>query len=128
MFFVTNHYLNENDTIEETDPQECFICYEISCENETNPIKLNSKIFYMKKCECDGFVHNKCLTLWCDYQKKCPICRNYMTKRKMINVVEFDNQRHILFFKFVCKITRQIPLIIFLYFILNLQNIIRPRI
>lgn len=125
MFFVVDHYLYDDDTITITENTiECFICYEICCENEAMPIKLNSTLYYIKNCECDGFIHNKCLSLWHDAHKKCPICRTHMTKRKLVDIVELDNLRRILFFTFFCKIIRHVPLIIFILFVLHLHQII----
>ena len=66
----------ENDTID----NECFICFEIKKEDEKIPLRLKSQTIFFKFCDCDGWVHNKCLYLWFNVNNKCPICRNVMIK------------------------------------------------
>jgi hypothetical protein len=57
---------------------ECFICLEIDCDNEI-PIKLNESIYYIKKCDCNVWVHNFCLDKWYTTSYYvCPICREYI--------------------------------------------------
>lgn len=81
LFRVIDHYnfeLNEYKENLDYDNQECFICYENENDNGEKPIKLNSSLYYTKKCGCNGFIHKSCLDIW--YQKKnnCPICREVM--------------------------------------------------
>jgi hypothetical protein len=57
---------------------ECFICLEIDCDNEI-PIKLNESTYYLKKCDCNVWVHNFCLDKWYSTSYYiCPICREYI--------------------------------------------------
>jgi len=76
--------------------EECFICYQFTIENKTEPLKLNQQLFYVKKCNCDGSIHEKCLKKWFDMYKTCPICRNTMTKNNYIIIQneyqEYDEQ------------------------------------
>jgi hypothetical protein len=85
MFFrIVDHYNDDefknNSNIFENKKNEdiCFICYEIKSENENKPLKLNSQEYYIKRCNCDGWIHKKCLDKWYDKSKQCPICRIYM--------------------------------------------------
>jgi hypothetical protein len=57
---------------------ECFICLEIDCDNEI-PIKLNESTYYIKKCDCNVWVHNFCLDKWYTTSYYiCPICKEYI--------------------------------------------------
>jgi hypothetical protein len=49
----------------------CFVCM----SSEIEPIKLNTQCIYLKKCDCDGFIHDFCLNKWYLEYKSCPICR-----------------------------------------------------
>ena len=64
----------------EREAQDCFICYELFDINNKNPIRLDEQNNYIKICNCDGWVHDRCLNHWCKRNKKCPICRNIMDK------------------------------------------------
>ena len=50
---------------------ECIICLE---SNDTNNPVLNLNTF-KKPCECDSYVHKKCLLKWYKYNPICPVCR-----------------------------------------------------
>ncbi len=50
---------------------ECIICLESN--DTTNPIlKLNT---FKKPCNCDSYIHKKCLLKWYTYNAICPVCR-----------------------------------------------------
>jgi hypothetical protein len=120
---LENNNINKNNN-KDKDNFECFICYEMTCENELEPIKLNSKIYYLKNCNCDGFIHKKCLTIWYNKNKKCPICRMYMEEKENISVVIFNKYRYILFVLLVLrnnlhKLLRFVSFIFLLYFIFD---------
>jgi len=74
---------NKNTIFEEPEKlceptNECFICLEIYYENEKS-IKLNESTYYIKKCDCNVWVHNFCLDKWYTTSYYvCPICREYI--------------------------------------------------
>jgi hypothetical protein len=128
LFRLTDHYQsNEEDKYEENEDQnkhhetECFICYEVSIEDEEKPFKLTSQKKYIKKCTCEGLIHNICLDTWYEKSQKCPVCRNYMYK-KLENNEEFyivifflnyrDNFLH--FFRIIVKLLLAIFRVLFL--------------
>jgi hypothetical protein len=105
MFFRLIDHYNDEINIKEDNKEimECFICYEVSYENELKPIKLNSNNIYLKKCKCDGYIHKNCLTLWYEKSKKCPVCRSFMTEKTNVSVIAFTNGGYILFMYLVVK-------------------------
>jgi hypothetical protein len=84
LFKLVDHYDFELDVIYETNKNihnqeiECFVCLETSFEDELHPIKLNTSIFYIRDCNCNGYIHKKCLDIWYNTNKKCPICRKHL--------------------------------------------------
>lgn len=55
---------------------ECFIClHETYIDNKSLPIRLVNQPFYIKSCNCDGWVHYSCLQNWYNEHDSCPICR-----------------------------------------------------
>ena len=63
---------------EKSNEDECFICFEISNQYEKYPSRLNNQLDYIKKCSCDGWVHNICIEKWHNSHETCPICRQKM--------------------------------------------------
>jgi len=100
---------------------ECFICFETTCENELSPMKLNSKNFYIKKCNCDGFIHKKCLDIWYNANQKCPVCRQFMIDKTTIAKTLFVKKEYFLYTYVVIKknVYRILTLFIFLFFIFS---------
>jgi hypothetical protein len=78
-FTVTEHYV---DFPEDDPPElnECLICLEIYAPDNVKPIDLKTQQIYLKKCECGGWIHIRCLCEWHDVSNSCPICRLHMTK------------------------------------------------
>lgn len=103
MNFLITRYNNDNNdnNIEKTnnhqDNIECLICLERTCEEDIFPSKLNSNAYYIKNCECDGYIHKSCLDLWYNNNQECPICRNTIKKRSQLSILLFRNNRYILF-------------------------------
>ena len=107
--------------------EECFICYEILCENKSKIIKLKKQNFYIKNCTCDGFIHIFCLDKWYNLNKTCPVCRQNILKNDtfFFQVVNFN--QHYWIYQFVdlyfnnniLLLKKYIVSIIFLYFIIN---------
>lgn len=102
-FGVVDHYnydtydLINVETINNDNIDQCFICFEIKCPNGNYPIKLNSKLYYYKKCSCDGFIHKFCLDIWYNKSSRCPICRDIIEKRTQFTKLLLYNGTNILF-------------------------------
>jgi hypothetical protein len=114
IFRIIEHYddYEENNVNNNFgDPVECFICYEIKNENEYNPLKLNKQNYYSKHCECDGFIHKKCLDKWYKQKKTCPICRNYIYENITLDVSIIKNHQFgylVFYFILLKKITKSL--------------------
>ena len=124
LFRLIDHYnteLDECNTIFE--PIECFICYETVFEDELNPIKLNSNTNYIKYCKCDMFIHKKCLNIWYENNKKCPICRKYMSENT--TTTEILNKRGYILFSYIIKknIIKLIRVLTIMFFIYSICEI-----
>lgn len=89
-----------NNTYDNSQTEECFVCYEIL--NNEKPIKLNSQVYYIKKCGCDGFIHKKCIDLWFSKNNKCPICRDIMYIKSDVTLI-VNNGGKILFACIIIK-------------------------
>ena len=59
-------------------PRDCFICYENI--NNITPIRIRNNCYYQKNCNCDVWIHKKCLDCWYNIKKSCPICRISINK------------------------------------------------
>ena len=84
---------------EEEEVNDCFICY----ENEIPPIKLNSNKYYLKDCNCEAYVHIKCLTIWYKKNQKCPICRISMIEKSNITIYMSYKTRYLVLFLLALK-------------------------
>jgi hypothetical protein len=97
----------------------CFICYETEIEAK----QLNLLKDYVKKCNCNGWVHNNCLNKWYEKCNKCPICRTTVYKNKTINMIILENRNncyiltniHIL--RNMNKIAKLCSIVLFFYYI-----------
>ena len=100
----------------------CFICYEITTDDEIQTITLNMQEDYIKFCECNGFVHNSCLKKWYDKSNKCPICRRDVYKIITIPMIIINKSKYFYCIFFINlknninKITRTICLCLFIYY------------
>jgi hypothetical protein len=65
----------------------CFICFELKLLKERKPQRLQNHILYIKTCQCDGFIHNRCLKTWYTASGKCPICRELMFNKNSVVAV-----------------------------------------
>ena len=92
LFRVTEHCDYENNmfiaTKRENKPtensfanNECFICYEVALKDETQTIRLNNQTDFIKLCQCNGWIHKKCLNDWFQQAHTCPICRTNIQRR-----------------------------------------------
>ena len=97
LFRVYEHY-NDDDDFITNGYEECFICY------EPYTISLKTQAIYNKLCNCDGWIHKRCLDIWYKTQKKCPICRlviceNLQRSGVLINPNPYSNYSYL----FICK-------------------------
>lgn len=54
--------------------ERCLICLSY-CKTKFNDIlNHDQKKNYIKKCECDFFIHRDCFNSWNSYHTKCIIC------------------------------------------------------
>lgn len=137
IFINTQHYENEkhkeiiNEIVNETkEEHECFVCYELSIDNETSPIELFKQTDYIKMCLCNGWIHKKCLMNWYETSGNCPICRKLIQKKPSLAENLKQNTIFIVFplfiIKNVYKLTRFLTLLALFYytidFYLNIFN------
>ena len=109
LFRTVDHYFDNDDILlldEKEKICDCFICYELLNENEM-PIKLNNNSYYLKNCNCYGFIHKKCLDKWVNSNNSCPVCRisinkiNYSISKNICVVIFYNNMNTIKKFGFV---------------------------
>lgn len=84
IYFQThNHvdYDNELTQIEEKNEQiqnePCIVCLE-QTDNKMNKLYFKNSTetdFLKKTCQCECYIHKKCLNLWINKDSSCPICR-----------------------------------------------------
>ena len=100
---------------------ECFICFEMIIEDESETSQLKNQKYYIKKCNCNGYVHKICLDKWYDTNNKCPICRQLINKNPDI-IVTYNNYDGCLiviylYIKKLCFLTWFIMVYTIVYFI-----------
>ena len=93
---------------------ECFICFEI-LQDKTKPIKLISQEKYVKNCTCNGLIHINCLDKWYNISKKCPICRECITKKSDILIIKKENFYYIFIYRNFYKIIKISIIFLFIY-------------
>ena len=118
IFRTFDHYYNDDILLNKEDV--CFICYDFLNVNET-PIKLNSKTYYFKNCNCDGFIHKKCFDKWYDTNHSCPVCRILVTKNKHLTTQIFVTNSYFsitcsIFFHNISKINKCLFFMFLIYF------------
>lgn len=120
MFFNVCEHYDDNYPKEIVYDNECFICFEISRENEIKPINLKNQCIYFKICDCDGCVHERCLKLWFDNSNSCPICRK-ITFKTISNIIILLNYipYNIFIFVYIKRVTlhflRFLSILFFIY-------------
>ena len=135
LFRTIDHYNIYNDelinilTNKDEEENECFICYEVALEDEKNTIEMCKQTDYNKICQCNGYIHVKCLNEWYDRSLKCPICRTFIEKKrpfiKSNTVIIF----HLILTKIFNKFTRFATLFLFIYFTIEFYlSIIKSKI
>lgn len=129
MFFCTyEHYSDEQPInykyIKNYEERECFVCFEIKAFNEARPIMLKNQNIYVTSCNCDSFIHKKCLQIWFDKNKICPICRiivrDRMIKLSIINKL-FSYGFYLTFYIFIIS-KKLLNLIYFLFLVYSFIN------
>lgn len=90
LFRLCEHYDNHSTIYERESTNECFICFEYKNNDGTIPIYLNSQNLYLNGCLCNGSVHNECLKIWFDKNKKCPICRIKVIENNKATVIIYN--------------------------------------
>ena len=95
MIFATFEPYYNDDILVSCEINDCFICYENLDETDNSLINLNNKIHYIKTCNCEGYIHKKCLDKWYDTKKSCPICRAVITKLEPITSKIFSSNLYI---------------------------------
>jgi hypothetical protein len=80
IYRVCEHYYNDEiDYNKKVD--ECLVCLEYEIQNNMMPVSLKD-ILFIKKCNCDAWIHECCLNDWLKKNYKCPICRIEISKQK----------------------------------------------
>ncbi len=80
--------LHENKA--ELEVKECFICLETVDDDATT--RLSYEACCSNWCDCDGWVHTKCLNKWYNINSACPICRfryKMSSKKKRQMIISF---------------------------------------
>ena len=122
LFRTFDPYYNNYEYLTHSKPV-CFICYETVNEYEWEPIQLNAQLDYIKKCNCNSWIHKNCLNNWYNKSRSCPICRISVNKRENLSmiVLEKSNNYYILinryFFRNVNKISKVLYTILFFYYV-----------
>jgi hypothetical protein len=97
MIFITTNYYFEEEEEETKEINICFICFENENESKYILTKLKNQKLFIKNCVCDGWIHNECLTKWCNFKQICPICRKFM--KEIVNLPSYNSYLdHFLFF------------------------------
>jgi hypothetical protein len=105
-----NELINYNDEIFHHE-RECFICLELELYiDNSRTIKLNKMEDYIKKCSCDGWIHEHCFSKWHNVNKYCPICRSVIIFTRyeycIIIIHKFKKYTSELFI-LLCKLIKQ---------------------
>jgi hypothetical protein len=97
MIFATFEPYYNDDILVSREINVCFICYENLDESldDNDIINLNNKIHYIKTCNCEGYIHKKCLDKWYDTTNSCPICRTVITKLEPVTSKIFSSNLYI---------------------------------
>lgn len=118
LFRICDYYdycdYNHNTFTDEDIKKECFICYEV---NSDYPFQLNTQTLYNKRCNCQGYIHKKCLDMWYESKHSCPICRNNISKNISIKTRDFLRINNIYNKKIPLHLLVIFTRILFIYYI-----------
>ena len=105
LFRITEHYdISNEDYYIEDDTKICLICHDKDYYQKL--IKLNSNIYYLKICKCDGYIHKNCLDIWFRINMSCPYC--------LIEIKENNS-----FFKKITIVVYKYIIKFFVYYMIN---------
>jgi hypothetical protein len=128
LFRVCEHYDEQyyQDTIQCYN--ECFICFQYKIDSENNPSTLKTHNLYINNCACNGSVHIKCLKIWVDMNKSCPICRIHVIENNNATIIIYNYiSLGISIYNFTKNISlkalRVLSVILFIYSLLDLYFI-----
>jgi hypothetical protein len=91
MYFSTcDHYLCDAEDLHNTDDTDtlenmneanhiveyniCFVCLEIKDPYQNEYCITLHNNLYIKICTCNGWIHKRCLNIWYNQNKQCPVC------------------------------------------------------
>ena len=127
LFRVCEHYKDEEPIVLTSSYKynECFICFEYKIDDKFSPITLKTQKIYFKNCNCDGAIHNKCLNIWIQSNKSCPICRiNVIIKNNssliFSNFIPYSIFIYLSIKKFFLKFFKIMMSLLFLYYVFDL--------
>ena len=128
IYRVCEHYYNDDCSIinykldTEQEVEECFICLQITNENDLKPVTLKNQHLYIKNCNCNGWIHQKCLEIWCIKNMTCPICRMQLQENIQIKHMFFfiSYRTHILYLKMI-RILKRIARLTTIFFIIYIS-------
>ncbi len=83
LFRLQEHY--EDSIMEDRGVSDCLICF----EHIPATIRLHEQTLYQCVCECDGHIHEHCLSQWICMTRRCPICRTLV--RPIQCSAKYDN-------------------------------------
>jgi hypothetical protein len=122
LFGTFDPYYNDYEYLTHSKPI-CFICYETANAYEWEPIQLNAQLDYIKKCNCNSWIHKNCLNNWYNKSTSCPICRISISKKitRSMSILENSSNYYILinryFLKNIYKISKFLYMILFFYYV-----------
>ena len=128
-FCVYEHYdENQPNYYEKKEIIECLVCLETKNTSELEPIKLQEQSLYFTKCKCDIYVHKKCLKMWVDKYKICPICRtNIIDKNFMLlitkNYIPYGTYIYLFITSIDVNVFKVLSVYLFLYILLDVYLI-----
>ena len=130
MYFCVYEHYNENQPkyYDKKEVIECLVCLETKNADEHEPIKLQEQSLYFTKCKCDSYVHKKCLKMWIDQYKICPICRTNITDKNLIiliskNYIPYGSYIYIFIKSIDVNVFKVLSVYLFLYILLDVYLI-----
>ena len=89
-----NNYNYINIVNKELKNNICFICF----DEKIPALKLKNINCYIKNCECNIDIHEKCLDEWYNKNSTCPICIKFIYKKTNINYNNNTTNKKIIIF------------------------------
>jgi hypothetical protein len=95
IIYKYNDFEYENIVNKKLENNICFICY----DEKIPALKLKNINYYIKNCECNLDIHEKCLDEWYNKHSTCPICIKFIYKKTNENYKNKKNKKIIIFVK-----------------------------